>query len=295
MITFNFLKYRWISAIASVVLIAAFLGGIVYKRQTRGSAFVYSVDFTGGTQVLMQFSEPVGSNKIDIILDDLGLQGATTRELSGNETLIRVKDFDDDPQGLADRIKQGVEEQSDGVTATIMQTDSVGSGIGEEFRWSSIKAVGVGLLLMLLYIWVRFWSISYAVGSVVSLAHDVLIILTVVLWFDYEISLNIIGALLFILGYSINDTIVIFSRIRETLSKSRDSSISEIINQSINHTLRRTILTSLATCLVVVALLMFGGEALRPLSLALLIGMVFGTYSSIFIASPVMQLLYKKD
>jgi preprotein translocase subunit SecF len=142
---------------------------------------------------------------------------------------------------------------------------------------------------------VRFWSISYAVGSVVSLAHDVLIILTVVLWFDYEISLNIIGALLFILGYSINDTIVIFSRIRETLSKSRDSSISEIINQSINHTLRRTILTSLATCLVVVALLMFGGEALRPLSLALLIGMVFGTYSSIFIASPVMQLLYKKD
>lgn len=289
----DFLKYRPICALFSLIIFGAFIGGYFYKRATRGEAFVYSVDFTGGTQLLLGFSKPVTSNQIIGILDQQGLTGASTREFSSTEILVRVKDFEADAKGLGERIKQSLEAALPDTSIEIKQTDSVGAGVGATLRWKSFQAVFVALLLMLIYIWWRFWSVAYAVGNVVSLFHDAVVILAFFLLFDYEISLNVIGAILAVLGYSINDTIVIFSRIRENVNRLRGRSIEEIVNISINETLRRTLLTSFATILVVVALLVFGGEALRTLSLALLVGMVFGTYSSIYIASPVMLFLYK--
>jgi preprotein translocase subunit SecF len=288
----NFLKYSPFCFALSFLLFVSFIGGVIYKKNARGSAFIYSVDFTGGTQVLLNFSQPVKSEKVLSILEKNDLS-ATAREFSSTEVLVRVKEFESDATGLADRLKGMLERDIDGVKVTIEQTDSVGPGIGADLRRNSVWAVLIALLGMLLYIGWRFWSFSFAVGSVFALLHDTVVILSLVLWFDYEISMDIISAVLFILGYSINDTIVIFARIRENLFKKKTESIRAVVNRSINETLSRTILTSLSTCLVVASLLIFGGEALRILSLALLVGMIFGTYSSIYIASPVMLMLHK--
>lgn len=289
--SYDFLKYRSWCFVFSLLIFSVFLGGIFYKRSTRGSAFIYSVDFTGGTQVLLGFSQSISSEEVIAQLEAQGLTGTTAREFSDSEVLVRVKDFEADAKGLGERIKSTLEEKLENQVVTIKQTDSVGAGVGSELRRNSFWAVVISLIGMLLYIGWRFQSLAFAVGSVVALLHDAIVILAFVLWFDYEISLNIIGAVLFILGYSINDTIVIFSRIRENLAHMKNVTVETVVNTSINDTLRRTILTSIATLLVVVSLLVFGGEALRTLALALFIGMIFGTYSSIYIASPVMLLL----
>jgi preprotein translocase subunit SecF len=284
----DFLKYRPISAVISALIFIAFFAGLYLKK------FKYSVDFTGGTQVLFNFSQPIKNSQIIEILESHGFQGAITRDFSDKEILVRVPSFESDAKGLSERMKTILEESLPQMEVHVMQTDSVGAGIGAVLRWKSMMAVIVALVLMLLYMWWRFWSFAYAAGNVFSLFHDAIVILAFFLFFDYEISLNVIASILTILGYSINDTIVIFSRIRENAVKMRNVSMEKIVNISINETLRRTLLTSFATSLVVVALLIFGGEILRTLALALLIGIIFGTYSSIYIASPVMLLLYKE-
>lgn len=293
----DFLGYRYICFALSCILLASFIGGAIYKYQTRGSVFLYSVDFTGGTQVLLDFSKPVSGGEVKKILEDNGIPHAAAREFSNHEVLIRVKPFEGTTniKDVSDRIKDILTQNLTETTVTVVQTDSVGVGISDELGHKSLLAVILALILMLLYLAARFWSFSYGIGSVVALMHDVLVILSFILWFDYEISMNVIGAVLFILGYSVNDTIVIFARIRENLAKKTGLSVIETINLSINETLRRTLLTSFATMLMVVALVVFGGEVLRLLSVSVLIGIVFGTYSSIYVASPVMYLFYRDE
>lgn len=293
----DFLGYRYICFALSFILLASFIGGALYKYQTRGSVFLYSVDFTGGTQVLLDFSKPVSGGEVKKILEDNGIPHAAAREFSNHEVLIRVKPFEGttNVKDVSDRIKDILTQNLTETTVTVVQTDSVGVGISDELGHKSLLAVILALILMLLYLAVRFWSFSYGIGSVVALMHDVLVILSFILWFDYEISMNVIGAVLFILGYSVNDTIVIFARIRENLAKKTGMSVIDVMNLSINETLRRSLLTSFATMLMVVALVVFGGEVLRLLSVSVLIGIVFGTYSSIYVASPVMYLFYRDE
>jgi preprotein translocase SecF subunit len=195
---------------------------------------------------------------------------------------------------LPEAMRAELEKELPETIVEIQKTDAITAGVGETMRWKSAQAVIVGLIFMLLYIALRFWSFAFAAGAVFALFHDVIVILAFFLFFDFEISLNVIGAVLAVLGYSINDTIVIFSRIRENIVRLPGHTLRQIVNISLNETLRRTLLTSFATTLVVVPLAIFGGEVLRTLSIALLIGFVFGTYSSIYIASPVMMLLYRK-
>lgn len=290
----DFLKYRYWGAAFFLLTVFAFVGGYVYKTYTRGYAFIYSVDFTGGTQVVFEFSQPVSSDKIIQTLEHHGIPGAVTREFSPTKILVRVKQFEADAQGVATRMQEMLSKAFDGNQVTIQQVDSVGGGIGQTLRWKSMQAIIVGLLLMLMYIAWRFWSWGFAIGAVASLFHDALVILTVFLLFDLEISINVIGAILAVLGYSVNDTIIIFSRIRENLVRLSGRSLYDITNISTNETLRRTILTSFATTLVVVSLILFGGEVLRGLSLVLFIGFVFGTYSSIFVGNPVMILFSRR-
>ncbi len=284
----DFLKYRTISLIFSLSILAAFVG--VYIQR---GGFTYSVDFTGGTQVLLRFDRPVSSVEVKAILDKKGWPGATTRDFSETEVLVRVKDFTNDAKGLGERIRQilGKELKS---SVDILQSEGVGPGVGASLRWKSIKAVLIALIVLLLYIAFRFWSFAFAAGAVVALFHDALIMLAVFLFLDREISVNVIGALLAVLGYSINDTIVIFSRIRDNINKMQDTPLTQIVNVSLNQTLKRTLLTSISTALTVGSMFVLGGEALRDFSLALLVGIVFGTYSSIYIASPVMLLLQGK-
>jgi preprotein translocase subunit SecF len=290
----DFLKYRPFYIALSAAIFITCIGAYVHKYYTRGYAFIYSVEYTGGTQVLLGFSKPVHSEAIVKILDKQGIKGAVARDFSDKEILVRVAEYSNDAKGLAERIKETVQASMPDNTIEIKAVDQVGSGMGSELWKKSLMAIVLGLLLMLMYTWWRFWSLAFGVGVLVSLFHDAIVILGFFLLFDYEISANVIAAILAVLGYSINDTIVIFARIRENIGKLRDRSMEDIVNISTNETLRRTLLTSFATCLVVVALLLFGGHSLRALSLALLVGITFGTYSSIAIASPVMLSLYRE-
>jgi len=287
--SFDILKYRLVAAgISLSILLAA---GVMYMS---GKRFTYSVDFTGGTQVQMQFATPMTSDTLRSILSNAGWPRISTRSFGEKDLLIRVSEVETDAKGLGERIRQAIIAADPESSPVIMQSESVGKGIGASLRYNSLKAIFFGLLAMLMYILVRFWSLGFAFGSVVALAHDALIMLALFLLFDREISTNVIAAILAVLGYSINDTIVIFSQIRTNMHKMSSVSLYDIVNRSINQTLRRTMLTSISTGLPVASMLIVGGEALRDISLALMIGIVFGTFSSIFIASPIMMLFTSK-
>lgn len=282
----DFLRYRAISFIFSTVVIAA---GIVSYVMHGG--FRYSVDFTGGSQVLFRFEQPVKGSDIKKAMEDAHFESVSIREFSDREILVRVQEFSRDPRGLAGKMEETFQKSFAGNKCTILETNAVGPAVGRAFRTVALYAILISLFAILVYIGLRTLSLGYALGAVVAIFHDALVVLAIFSLFNLEISINVIGAILAVLGYSINDTIVIFSRIREEFGRGRHSSPAEVVNKSINYTLRRTLLTSLSTCIAVATLLFVGGEALRNLSLALLVGIVFGTYSSIYIASPVMLLL----
>ncbi len=282
----NFLRYRVTAALLSCVLIGAGVFGYIQHK-----GFRYSVDFVGGTQLLVKFSKPVGSESLKNALAGSGFKDATTREFSDVDALVRVKEFSNNVQGLGTTIKDGLEKHLTDTKVTILETNAVGPGVGSALISNSLWMVALGLLAMLLYIAFRFWSLSYGMGAVVAIFHDALCILAVFVLLDKEISPNVVIAILTTLGYSINDTIVIYARIRENFVKESSKTANEVVNLSLNQTLKRTLLTSISTGLTVGSLFVYGGESLRSLSLALLVGIIVGTYSSIFIASPVMLLL----
>lgn len=291
----NFLKYRKVSALSSLALIAAFIGVAIHRQQVRGSVYSYSVDFTGGTQILLGFEQGIDGSFVKQVIVDNGWPSVSIREFGKTEVLVRVKEFETDMVGLGERMKDVVQQAMPDNEVQILQTESVGAGIGADLRGKSAYAMTVALILMLLYIAMRFWSIAFATGAIMALIHDAIVMLAIFLFLDREISINFIAAVLTVLGYSINDTIVIFSQIREFMKKKKGIPLEQIVNESLNYTLRRTMLTSISTGLPVLVMLFFGGEALQDFSLALLIGIIFGTYSSVYIASPIMMLLQPKQ
>lgn len=289
----DILRYRWISLVVSCTILISAAVLSIYRINTRGYAFSYSVDFTGGTQVLFKFDKPIGVSDIQ---NGLAQQwpDATIRKFDEDEYLVRVKEFARNPQGLAVAMMDSIKATNPGYEITILENDAVGAAVGSALRQNLLWAIIIALILMLLYIAGRFWSLGFAVGSVVALIHDALVMLSIFILFDREISVTVIGAILAVIGYSINDTIVIFSQIRENLKNTlKRSSIYDIVNVSLNQTMRRTLLTSFSTALTVFAILVLGGEALRSFALALLVGIIFGTYSSIYIASPIVMWFYR--
>lgn len=291
---FDFVRYKNLFLGFSCTLIIGFCALFAYNYFAIGKTFTYSIDFEGGTQFLLKFSSPVKSTEVISILEKNGFTGVEAREFSKDEIIVRVKEFEKNTQQFGEKITGLIKAQIKNNDVQVLQSDAIGAGVGNELRTKSTKAVAIALILMLMYIAFRFWSFGFALGAVVALAHDAIIILGFFLLFKLEISVNVIGAILAILGYSINDTIVIFSRIRDNIKLMPGSSIGQIVNVSLNQTLRRTLLTSFSTLLTVSAMLIFGGPALRDMSIALFIGIIFGTYSSIYIASPVMMSFYKQ-
>jgi preprotein translocase subunit SecF len=290
---FDFLKYRLFVALFTLGLVVAFIGTYVYRVNQRGEAFSYSVDFTGGTQALFKFAQPVAGSQVREILERNGWKNPVLREFTaGNEMIVRVKEFENNAQGVGQRMQAAL--NADLPNTELLRIEGVGAGMGGELRTKSIRAVLIALIAMLMYIAFTFWSTAFAIGAVVALCHDAFVMVAVILFLDHDISIDVIGAILAVLGYSINDTIVIFAQIRTNLVKMRDRSLEEIINASLNQTLRRTLLTSFSTALTVGSMFFLGGEGLRDFSLTLLVGIIFGTYSSIFIASPIMMLLNKE-
>lgn len=285
---FDCLKYRFVCAAFALALVIASAWAYRYY-----GGFNYSVDFTGGTQVLLKFDKAVGAEAVKALLAEHGWKGADTRSFAANEVLVRVQEFSSDVYGVGEKIRVDLQKAMPGSTVSVIGTDSVSQGVGGDLRWNAVKAVAIALLLMLLYVGVRF-QFAFSVGAVTALVHDALVIAAFFLLTRREISIDVIGAILATLGYSVNDTIVIFTKIRENLKKMRGASLEKVINVSIMETMRRTLLTSFSTGLVVCSLIVFGGEILRNLSITLLLGIIFGTYSSIFIASPIMLLFYKR-
>jgi len=284
----DFLRYRFVGAFISIAFLGAGVASYVYH-----GGFRYSVDFTGGTQVRFKFSKPVGSEAIKEALASGGWEDALIREFGSGEVAVRVKEFANDSQGLAQKIKTILTVRMSDDNVTILEANAVGAGVGKSLRFGFLMALSLGMLLILLYIAIRFWSISYGAGTVLGLIHDALAIGALIALLQIEVSPNVIMATLAVLGYSVNDTIVIFAKMRELFKKATNSSAYEVVNLSINQTLRRTILLSFATMLVVVPLYIYGGEALHNFSLVFLFGIVLGTYSSIYVASPIMLLLRK--
>ena len=284
----HFSQYRIQSALLSLLLISA--GVVAYMYH---GGFQYSVDFTGGTDIRMRFEKPENTAAIQKAISD-EWKGTVYNILDANEIIIRIQDTPETTEHLDEKIQATVDAVSTDNPGTILQINSLSSAVGDALRYSSLKAIIIALFLMLLYIAFRF-QFAFAFGAVVALFHDALTVLAVFLLINREISVDVVGALLAVLGYSINDTIVIFAQIKKNLKAMKGKPLAVIVDTSISQTMRRTLLTSTATALVVGSMFVFGGESIRSLSLAILLGIVFGTYSSVFIASSIMMSFYKEE
>ena len=250
----------------------------------------YGVDFKGGT--LIELRTDVNSNNIATIRDSLNQMnlGDISVKSFGNETdfIIKFEKQNSNDPKFIENIK--LKLSSSIGTIDFRRVENVGPKVSSELLKSGIIAISLSLAAMLIYIWIRFeWQFS--LGAILALFHDVIITLGVFSLFSLEINLSIVAAVLTIVGYSMNDTVVIFDRVRENLKKYSHIKIFELTNISINETLSRTIITSVTTMLALLSIYIFGGEILKGFSLAMILGVLFGTYSSIYIANPILVYL----
>ena len=274
----------------------AITGSVIFLLISIVSIFLirglnYSIDFTGGTLIQVQFSKETSTAEIREALATVNLQNSIIQKSAGlNEFMIRVAQ-DETIENLPATVNEGL-RSLEGNTFDIRRTDQVGPKIGKELRSTAILAIISALFVIGVYISIRF-QFRFAIGAVVALIHDVLFTLGIFSLAQLEISLTTIAAFLTIVGYSLNDTIVLYDRIREDIKIMRSDTIEAIVNKSINETLSRTIITSLTTFIVVLVLVFAAGEV-RIFAIAMIIGVFVGTYSSIYIAGPVVIAWQKK-
>ena len=248
------------------------------------------IDFAGGTLVQVKFKQQVSVSDIRATLSSINLERSVIQRFGttdSNEYLIKTELSSAELQGLSATIERALADRFGKGSFEVQRIEVVGPKVGEDLQKKGIYAVIGACLGILVYVGFRF-QFRYAVGGVLALVHDITITVGIFSLLNKEFDLTIIAALLTILGYSINDTIVVYDRIRENQKKTRRRTLAETINTSINETLSRTIITSGVTALVVLALFLFGGAVIHDFAFALLIGIVVGTYSSIFIASPIV-------
>lgn len=252
------------------------------------------VDFAGGLSLQVRFSQPVTLSEIRTILDKAGIKDADIQELpTEKKILIKLKK---QQEGAQDAVEKTLKENLANKEPLIESITEIGPKIGERTKRDALLAIGAATLGILIYIAIRF-RFHFSIGATVATFHDVMAVLGIFYILNKEINLIFISALLTIAGYSLTDTVVVFDRIRENLGKVAKGTMSleALMNKSINEVLSRTIVTSLTTFLSAVALFFFGGEVLHDFALAMMIGIVIGTYSSIFVASPVVLLLGKNS
>ncbi|WP_029917663.1 protein translocase subunit SecF [Pelobacter seleniigenes] len=280
--------------LAFFVSIALILIGIVSLIVKGGPN--YGIDFAGGTLVQVKFTEPTDAATIKGALKDLDLGNPVVQSFGEdqNEFLIRVERTTGELQGLSAQIQSTLEKTFKKGQVDIRRVEMVGPQVGKDLRSKGLKAIFYAMLGILVYVSWRF-EFRFAVGAIVALMHDVIITLGAFSVFNKEIDLPIIAAFLAIIGYSLNDTIIVYDRIRENLGKHNKEDFSFIVNRSVNETLSRTLLTSGTTLLVILALFILGGGVIHNFAFAMLVGVVIGTYSSIFVASPILILWQKKS
>ena len=284
---YNFIRWRWQALGLSFLVVAAGAAALVMQGVPLG------IDFSGGTQLIVKFEQSVSLDRVrEALPGDEQVQQYD--DPVQNQVLIRLQQAGSSEQG------QGLEQTSNQVEQelqkaglpkfTIVARDLVGPTVGKDLQRRGIYSVLLSLAAITIYIGLRF-RFSFAVGAIAATLHDVLVTLAFLVFFRYELSLNIVAAILTITGYSVNDTIVIFDRVRENLKAMRREPLEKVVNTSVNQTLGRTIITAGTTFLSVLALYLFGGEALEGFAFTMMVGIISGTYSTVFIASAIAIIL----
>lgn len=290
---YNFIKWRWQAIALSAVVILAGVVAIATKGLPLG------IDFSGGTFVIVQFEQPVDEQQVRSAVSSIPGDKVVQQygDPAARQVVIRlpIASVAEDASNLengSDQIEQALRKA--GLPKfEIVSRDLVGPVIGADLQRRGVYATLASILAITIYIGFRF-RFSFAVGAIAATFHDILVTIAFLAFFGYDLSLNIVAALLTITGYSVNDTIVIFDRVRENLRSRRRESLEHVVNQSVNQTLGRTIITAGTTFLSVLALFLFGGEALRGFAFTMLVGILSGTYSTIFIASSIAIILGSK-
>ena len=281
----DFMGKRKLAIVFSLLLMAIAIGAMV----TRGLNF--GLDFTGGTLIEVGYEQPVDLQEVRIALDKVGFGDAVVQHFgTSKDVLVRLAPRGgEDSEAIGDQILQVLNAASEG-EVKMRRQEYVGPQVGDELRDDGGLAMIIALAFILIYVMARF-EYRFALGSIAALIHDVVITVGFFALFQWEFDLTTMAAVLAVIGYSLNDTIVVFDRIRENFRRMRKSDTINVINESINQTLSRTLMTSMTTLLVLLALFFIGGEVIHSFALALIVGIVVGTYSSIYIASSMLIML----
>jgi len=286
---YDFVKYRWPALILSWVIIAAGIGALYLKGLPLG------VEFSGGTMVVLEFEQTPSLERVRAAVggrfgggDNVVVQ--TYGPEADRRVMVRVpetgREAGTELSQAADDIERAVRDANIG-SFKVASTEIVGPIVGQDLTRKGLLAFSLSLFFILLYLWFRF-QLSFAVGATIATFHDLLVTVSFLVFFGYDISLNVIAALLTMTGYSTNDTIVIFDRVRENLRGTRRDNLVELVNSSINQTLNRTIITGGTALMAVIALFFLGGEVLKGFAFTMIVGMITGTYSSIYIAAAIV-------
>jgi len=279
----DFMKLRLAALALSVALLVVSIGSLAVNGLNLG------LDFTGGTLLEVEYEQPENLDNISKVLDAAGYKDVVVQNF-GSETdlLVRMSEaFRDD---LGNEVLAVLQQAVDGNQIILKRSEFVGANVGEELRDQGGLALLLALFIVMVYVAARF-QFKFSVGAVVALFHDVVIILGFFSLFQWDFDLTVLAALLAVIGYSLNDTIVVADRIRENFRIVRNGGAITVINESLNQTLGRTIMTSLTTALVLAALMVVGGELIHNFALALMIGVVVGTYSSIYVAANILLMM----
>jgi len=291
---YDFIRWwKWALGLTAAFLLIG-LGSLVIKRPN------YSIEFTGGTLMQVEFTSPADAGRIRSTLENAGVHGAEIQQFGSNrEYTVRAQDASHvqtqarGAESIANRIESVLKQQFGADQLRIVRTEAVGPRVGSELRRGAIIAILISFVITLIYLSIRFeWR--FGAAAVIATTHDIIGTIAFLALMNLEISLTVVAGLLTVLGYSLNDTIIIFDRVRENLRKGRKESLYETLNRSINETLPRSILTHTTALAATLALLIFAGEVIRPFAWVMSFGIFTGTFSSIYIAAPVLLWIERK-
>lgn len=287
--TIPFMKFRHLFVILSIAAIIVSLVSIYFN------GFNYGIDFKGGVKLTVKFNQTTTDGVIKDALNSAGFDAQVQKLGGSDEIRFSIKTRQTDEKSLEEitaLVREALKSRFGDGTYLVEAEETVGPKVGDELRKKGQLAILFTLIAILVYLSIRF-DFNFAPGAIVALAHDVTITLGILTFLGVEFNLTILAALLTIVGYSVNDTIVVFDRIRENAGRISGSTLIDVVNDSLNTTLSRTIITSVTTLIVVVILFFFGGGVIHDFALTFIIGIIVGTYSSIFIASPTFIFMYR--
>ncbi len=285
----DFMGWKNVSFTFSALLVILGIVGLV--QVGRGKANL-GIDFIGGTTVQLGFKQPVPVDKARAALEKSGFKGATIQEVGegGNKILVRLRES----EGASDKVQTLFRQEFPDNPFEVVSIEEIGPTIGQSLKQQSLWAITISIIGIIIYVAFRF-QFKFGVAAAIATVHDVLAVLGVFYLLHKEINLLIVTALLTLAGYSLTDTVVVFDRIRENLKRNKRDPLPKLVNDSINEVLSRTIITSLTVVLVLIPLVLFGGDVLHDFSVALLLGVIVVTYSSVFVASPVLVVWHARS